>query len=290
MSQIIANAIVSTAMYVLVGLSFSLIYTTSRFFNFAHAGYIIAAPYLAYFLAITLGVGWPLALAVGVITGSVVAIALDALIFQPLIKRKAPASMALLASLGLYVAIEATISLVFGSASLSFGLSESSIVELAGARLTSVQILSIVAAVACAASIWVFLHCSTAGKLIRAVGDDRELVSISGADPMRASLAATGLGATIAGIAGSLNAADTGLTPAAGFPLLLGGVVAMVIGGIGSTSGLLLGAVLVAVLEHGAQWWISSAWERLILFGILLAFLLLRPEGILGEPSRAGSA
>lgn len=290
MLQVVANATITAATYVIVGLSFALIYTTSRFFNFAHAGYIVLAPYLAYFLARDLGAGWPLAFSAGIIGGVLVAAALDALVFQRLIEGNAPPATPLLASLGLYVVIQAAISLAFGSASLSFGLGEGAIYEVLGVRLTGVQMLILAAAIASATAVWLYLRYSIGGKLIRAVGDDRELVLIRGASPTKASIVATALGATLAGVVGCLNAADTGLTPTAGFQLLLGGVVAMVIGGIGSTFGLLLGAVLVAALEHGVQWWFSSAWERLILFGILLLFLLIRPAGILGQPSRAGRA
>ena len=289
MPQLLANAIVTSAIYVLVGLSFSLIYTTSRFFNFAHAGYIVVAPYVAYFLARNLGAGWLLAFVTGAIAGALTAIALDAFIFQLLVGRQSPSTAPLLASLGLFVVIQATIALVFGAASLSFGLGEGSIYEVLGARLTGVQGATIIAAIVGAAMVWLFLQRSTRGKLIRAVGCDRELAIAYGIDPVKVSLMATGVGAAMAGIVGCLSAADIGLTPTAGFQLLLGGVVAMVIGGVGSTPGLLLGAILVAAVEHGAQWWFSSAWDRLILFGILLLFLLFRPAGILGRSSRAAS-
>lgn len=290
MLQVVANALATSAIYILVGLSFSLIYATSRFFNFAHAGYIVLPPYGAYFMAWNLSVPWPLAFALGTLAGVLIAVALDMLVFQRLITRQAPVTTPLLASLGLLVIIQAIIILVFGAASLSFGLGGSDVYDILGARLTGVQSLTIVAAIAGTALTWLFLHHSLAGKRIRAVGDNPELARAYGIDPAEVSLLTTGLGAALAGIAGCLSAADIGLNPSAGFQLLLGGVVAMIIGGVGSTAGLFLGAVLVASLQHGAQWWLSSAWDRLILFGVLILFLLLRPAGILGRPSRTASA
>lgn len=289
MPQLLANVIATAALYILVGLSFSLIYSTSRFFNFAHAGYIVVAPYVAYFLAVDLSVSWPLAFGAGIAAGALIAFTLDAFVFQRLVGRQASSAAPLLASLGLFVIIQAGISLTFGAAALSFGLGESSVYELRGARVTGVQGGTIIAALAAVTAIWLFLRRSTAGKIVRAVGCDSNLAVVYGIDPVRASLMATCLGAVLAGIAGCLSAADTGLAPNAGFQLLLGGVVAMVIGGVGSTPGLVLGAILVAALEHGAQWWLSSAWERLILFGILLLFLIFRPAGLLGRSSRAAS-
>jgi branched-chain amino acid transport system permease protein len=61
----------------------------------------------------------------------------------------------------------------------------------------------------------------------------------------------------------------------------------MVIGGVGSMAGLLLGSIIVAALEHTTEWWLSAEWERLTVFGLLLFFLICRPNGIYGWPGRA---
>lgn len=94
------------------------------------------------------------------------------------------------------------------------------------------------------------------------------------------------LGSALAGAAGVLLACDADMTPAMGLRPLLMGIIAVVIGGIGSVPGAALGAILLALAENLGAWWISSMWRDAIAFIKLVVFLLARPQGFLGTPLR----
>ena len=119
--------------------------------------------------------------------------------------------------------------------------------------------------------------------VMRAVADDLELARVSGIDSDRIILWTFAISSALAGIAGILVAFDTDMTPTMGLNVLLMGVVAVIIGGSGSIPGVALGALFLGLAQHLGVWGISSQWQDAIAFIILLAFLLVRPEGVLGK-------
>jgi branched-chain amino acid transport system permease protein len=91
------------------------------------------------------------------------------------------------------------------------------------------------------------------------------------------------IGSALAGLAGILAGYDTGLEPTMGMSLLLKGVIASIIGGIGNVYGGVLGAFLLGFVENFGIWKISGEWKDAIAFGLLIIFLLFRPQGIFGR-------
>jgi branched-chain amino acid transport system permease protein len=125
------------------------------------------------------------------------------------------------------------------------------------------------------------------GKAIRAVANDPKLALVSGIDSEKMILYTFLLGSALAGIAALLIAWDSALTPLMGLNALFMGIVAMILGGVGSLPGSLLGGLLLGLLQSLTVWLIGSQWQLPITFTILLLFLLFRPVGLLGQPREA---
>ncbi|MCX6715691.1 MAG: branched-chain amino acid ABC transporter permease, partial [Candidatus Taylorbacteria bacterium] len=119
------------------------------------------------------------------------------------------------------------------------------------------------------------------GKAVKAVGDDEEVAKIVGINTPRIIGWVFGIGSAIAGLAGILVGFDTGIEPTMGLSLLLKGVIASIIGGIGNVYGGVLGAFLLGFIENFGIWKISGEWKDAIAFAVLILFLLFRPQGIL---------
>lgn len=94
------------------------------------------------------------------------------------------------------------------------------------------------------------------------------------------------IGSALAGVAGILVALDVDMTPQMGMSALLMGVVAVIIGGVGSIPGAALGGLLLGIAQSLGVWHIHSKWQSAIAFGILLIFLMFRPQGFFGRPPR----
>ena len=152
-----------------------------------------------------------------------------------------------------------------------------------GGRITAIQLISVCASVALVASASVFLGLTKPGRALRAVANDRELASTSGVDTRRVIMFTHASASGLAAVAGILSALDTNMLPTMGLRALMMGVVAAIIGGIGSISGIVAGALVLSMAQHLAAWKIGGQWQDAIAFAILLAFLLFRPQGFLGR-------
>jgi branched-chain amino acid transport system permease protein len=115
------------------------------------------------------------------------------------------------------------------------------------------------------------------------VASDPNLALVSGIDTDKVILFSFALGSALAGAAAILISFDTDMTPTMGMNALMMGVVAVIIGGVGSIPGATLGGFLIAFAQNFGVWKISSQWQDAIAFIILLLFLLYRPNGFFGK-------
>ena len=285
--QFLVNGLIAGSTYALIAISFALIYFPTRFFHFAHGAVFAWGAYFGYIsvvmLKMPLWVALPLAVGMTAMLGA----GLEVGIYRPLRRRRATGLVLLLASLGLYVVLQNLISLLFGDETKSLRAGE--IVEgiaLFGARITPIQLWIIFASFASFASVWAILKFTKFGKSLRAVASDPELALVHGVDSDRVILGAFTLGSGLAGLAAILVALDVDMTPTMGLNALMMGVVAMIVGGVGSVHGILIGGLLLGLAQHLGVWKIGSEWQDAIAFAILLMFVLFRPHGIMGRPTR----
>ena len=287
MTQVLVNAMVSAATYLLVGIGFSLVYTTARFFHFAHGMILTLGAYACFTLMEWVGMPQWVAFLGGIAASTLVGVAVFYGVHRPLRRRGASPSVLLLASLGLYVALQAAVSLLYGAGTKTFrsrAIPEG--LQLIGARITIPQIGTLVVSGVCCILMWLFLRKTQTGRAIQAVACDPALAEAQGISQDRVELAVFAVGSAMAGIASILIAYDSDLTPTMGFRVLLMGMVAVIIGGVGSVPGAALGAVLLGLVQHFSAWWISSQWQDAIVFVLLIVFLLTRPQGFMGKPLR----
>ena len=158
-----------------------------------------------------------------------------------------------------------------------------------GGRITGIQVVTIFVSAVLVTSLWGFLKFSKMGKAMRAVACDPKLADISGIDSGRVILWAFGIGSALAALAGILVALDVDMTPTMGMHALMMGVVVVIIGGVGSIGGIVLGALLLGMAQHFGTWFIGSQWQDAIAFVILVVFLLVRPEGFMGKKVKSAT-
>jgi len=128
-----------------------------------------------------------------------------------------------------------------------------------------------------------WLRYTIIGKAMRAVANDKVLARVSGIDSERVILYTFAMGSALAGIAGILVAFDVDMSPTMGMKALMMGVVTVIVGGVGSVPGIAAGALLLGIAQHLGVWKIGTQWQDAIAFGILLVFLVFRPQGFLGK-------
>jgi len=284
MYQLCVNIVFYWTLILLVSKSFYLLYDTTKFFNLAFAFCITGSGYLTHLFSRQFNLPTVLAILGAIVSIAGIGILSEILFYKPLRKRGASSMALMIASLGLYVILQNAISIVWGNSTKSIRTWDITVGHtFFGAHITSVQIISIIVCILLFILGIVIMKYSSIGRNIRAVASNSELSNIVGISSDRVILWAFGIGSALAAVAGILIAFDTDMRPTMGFSWLLYGVVAMIIGGVGSNWGLVGGALLLAAAQHMAGYYIGSQWMDAVAYIILILFLIAKPLGFSGK-------
>lgn len=281
--QIGLNAIIAGAIYSLITLGFNLTYSTARFFDLGYGAVAAFGGYIVLYTYKTLGLNLGVSIVVSVLAAGVLGFAVEKLVYRPLRARKATNTVLLIASLGVLTVIQAVIAMFFSSQFQTLVRDPGSVqlVHIGSGVVTQTQIIIFATALFLTFALGLAMHYTRFGKAVQAIADDEEVAQIVGINTERVIGAVFFVGACIAGIAGIATGFDSGLLPTIGLALLLKGVIAAIIGGIGNVYGGVLGAFLLALIENLGAWQFSGEWKDSIAFVVLIAFLLFRPRGLL---------
>lgn len=283
--QLIANSIIAASLYALVAMSFNFVFGATRFFNLAHGVLATVGGYTAYYVGVILHVPLGIAVIGGAVVAGLLGYLFELFVFRKLRTKKASNLVLLVASIGIVTTVTAIIAIFFTSQfkTLSVFMGESTVLHIGTSVITPVQAGIVASALVVLFGFWLLLSKTSFGRAVRAVSDDEEVAKIVGINTNKIIGTVFVIGSAIAGLAGVFTGLDTGIQPTMGFSLLLKGVIAAIVGGIGSVYGGFVGALLLGFAENFGIWFISGEWKDAIAFAILILFLLFRPQGILGK-------
>ncbi len=289
--QLTVNGIVAGSAFALMAIGFALVYNVTKFFHFAHGAIFILGAYFSFLIINWLGLPLLASIPIAVTAATLIGCSLDIIVFAPLRRKGNSPLVLLLSSLGIYIVLQNLISVFFGDdiKTIRSGVVDEGI-AFWGARITAIQICIVVTSLVLLVTVIAVLRVTKMGRAMRAVSNNLELAKVCGIDSDRVILWSFAIGSALAAIAGILVALDVDMTPTMGMNALMMGVVAVIIGGIGSIPGVALGALLLGMAQHLCVWKISSQWQDSLAFVILLAFLLFRPEGFMGKKARKSTA
>jgi len=153
----------------------------------------------------------------------------------------------------------------------------------AGEMLISVpKLWGFCAALVTAALVWLFLQKTRMGRAVRATSLDRDAASLQGINPYRIYNIAFGLGTAVAGVAGVALVPFYNVFPTVGVLFDIKCFIIVVLGGLGSIGGALLGGMIIGVIESVGPQFMTATWTEAIVYGLFLGFLFLRPSGLFG--------
>jgi branched-chain amino acid transport system permease protein len=294
--QELVNGLTTGALYALVALGFSMVYGVLKLLNFAHGDLYMVGAYIGFFViqwfggAQHLSIPVPLllvimfVLAAGLVGG--LGVAIERFAYRPL--RDAPRIAPLITAIGVSFFLESAALLLFGAQYRVYNTSEfislSSGIQIGSVTIDSVQILVLVLGVLLMAGLQLLVNRTRLGRQVRAVAADREAAEMLGINVNFVITATFFLGSALAGVAGIMGGLlFNQVTSTIGFIAGLKAFTAAVVGGIGSIPGAMLGGLFIGVAESFVTGYISSTYSNLIVFGILIAVMLLRPSGLLGR-------
>ena len=281
LEQFIANGICSGSLYVIVALGFGLIYNSTNIFHFAHGAIYVAASYSFYYFLIILKLNPYLAFVSSLILAGIIGILINKLIYEPLNKTKFSPPALMISSFGIYLFIINLIALLFGNEIKVLNPGIEKTYSFGSVILTRIQILSFIISIIIILFFFSFKK-SKLGKIVLAYSNNPKLIEVLGYNSNKIKSFIFGAGSVLAAISANLFALDVGIDPYVGMNALLISAASVIIGGVKIFDGAIIGGYLLGLIQSLVVWQFSAKWMNASTFILLILFLLVRPQGLLG--------
>jgi branched-chain amino acid transport system permease protein len=281
--QQVINGIVLGSLYVLVALGLTLIYGVLVQINFAHADIVTLGAFSAYFFTHALGGNYVPSIGAALLVGGALGWLLNAAVFAPLRNRGDELSP-LIATIGVSVLIENLALAWFGPVPYAFESPYSGqVIRFAGGFITAQSLLVVCVASAAITALYLFMHFTFLGKALRAVAQDRETAGLMGIDPNRLIMLTFVIASALAGMAGAMLGPVLVLTPFAGASVIVKAFAIVIIGGFGNMEGTIIAGLFIGLIESFTTQFLDPGLIDIVVFGLLLATLAIRPTGLIAE-------
>ena len=281
-SQLI-NGLSLGSIYALIALGYSMVYGIILLLNFAHGDVIMVGAYMSWFVMNQLGLGPVTAVCATILTCTLLGVVIEKVAYTPL--RNAPRISLLITAIGVSFFLEYTAELILGSgAKVIPAYYTNQTFRLGKVPLGLTSIITLVVTVLSMLGLTFLVQKTKLGKAMRAVSEDKEAAELMGISVNRTITVTFAIGSALAGVAAIFyGAAYTYIRPTTGAMPGIKAFTAAVFGGIGSIPGAMLGGVLLGVIEQLSKTYISTLWADAIVFGVLVAVLVVKPTGLLGK-------
>ncbi|RJF92381.1 branched-chain amino acid ABC transporter permease [Noviherbaspirillum saxi] len=282
------NGIVVGAMLGGIALGLSLIFGVLRIVNFAHGSFLMLAMYIAFWMQHLAGIDPYLSVLIAAPLMFGIGFFVQAYIIAPLIKRERalvvePIS-ALLLTAGVYIVVDNLALMSFGPNVRSVTSAiESTTVMLGEYPLNTFRLVAAFAALAMALLVSLWLARTDMGRAIRATALNRDAAAMSGINVPFVYNVTFGLGCAMVAVMGCLIAPFIPLTPNVGLSFGIKSFIVVVLGGIGSITGSLLGGVVIGLFESVAAQFVATPTAAIFSLGLFIVILLVRPQGLMGR-------
>jgi branched-chain amino acid transport system permease protein len=289
-AQLLASVLVLASLYALVAIGLNLVYGTMRLLNVAHGELVMLGGYVAYWAFAQ----WAISPLLAALAAMAIAAAGGALLYIAVIRRlfRSPSLLAriesnsLLLFFGISIIIQNVTALAFTANSRGYSYLDQ-VIEIGDARITANRLATLavagVASLACA----LFFRYARSGMAMRAIIQQRDAAALVGIDVDRINVQVFALGFALAALAGALISMSQQISPFMGFPFTVSGFVIIILGGLGNLTGSIFGSLILAAVEVYGVTLISPSFRSILVYGVFIAALLLRPQGLLGRSIKA---
>lgn len=280
--QAVITGVLMAGIYALVAIGLTLIFGVVRIVNFAHGEFVMVGMYVTFWLWKLWGVDPYLSLLITMPVLFVFGVLVQRFLFRPILSAPDMAQIFLTVGLSVVLMNAALFFFTADFRSVKTTYSEWAL-RVAGVTLGVPRIFAFAGALVLAGLLTLFLSKTDIGKALRAVAQDREVSMLLGIDPERMYLLAVGLGAALAGAAGGLIVPFFYVFPTVGVVFVLIAFVVVILGTLGSIRGALLASLIVGVAESLGILFAGADLGLVVVFAILVATLILKPSGLMGQ-------
>jgi branched-chain amino acid transport system permease protein len=287
LSQQIVNALSQGAFYAMFAAGLTLIFGVLDILNMAHGAVFMWGAMFSWYLMNVMGLDFATALVLTVIFCGVLGLLLEHTAFRPLRKRQSGHLAPLVSSLALSIVLVSIAEKLFGTRVVRYQpetIPFSTGIDLGFAQVSLLQIVLMLTALLLTGSLWYLISKTKLGRSIRALQENPKVARLMGVNVDSTIAWMFVIASALAGVAGAfLGVAYNSASPYMGHWIDLKGFAVIILGGMGSIPGALLGGLLIAFAEIGTIVYLSSDYRDAAVFVVLLVMLILRPTGLLGS-------
>lgn len=279
--QQVFNGIMLGSTYSLVALGLTLVFGILNVSNFAHGNLYMLGAYVTFFLMVTLGLGfWPATIIALIILAGVGAL-VERLVFRPI--RDQPHINGFIAAIGVMLFLETLVIIIWGPRGFRIPNPYPQSFDVLGITMSHQRLLVIGAAIVFIILLQLFIKRTTLGTTIEAVAQDREGASLVGINVNFVSSLTFAIATALASAAASLVAPIFMISPGMGALLVMKAFVIIILGGLGSTPGAIIGGYALGLIESLGGGFISAEYKDVFAFGALILVLAIKPTGLFGK-------
>lgn len=280
--SVILNGITYSMLLFLIAAGLTLIFGLMGVVNFAHGALYALGAYLA--VSVTNATGsFALAFFIAPLVIGIIGIVMEYFLIRPLYGTNA--IYTILLTFGLAIVIEESIPTIWGTQAMSVSPMEfvSNPIEIGSITYSSYRLFLIGVGLLVAVGLWMFITQTRVGIIIRAGTVDDEMVNAMGINSRKVFTGVFGFGAALAAFGGVAAVPIYSAYPAMGIEIILTAFIVVVVGGLGSLKGSFAGALVVGLITTLGSFY-ASQYADMLLFGLLILVILVRPEGLYGQP------
>jgi branched-chain amino acid transport system permease protein len=282
--QQVLNGLTLGGVYSLVALGLTLVYGILHVPNFAHGAFYMAGAFVAFYLISSFGLHYWVAMAGAAAAVALIAVLSERLVFHPL--RNSPYLHHMIASIGILLFLEAGAQALWGADFHRMQTPYTEVLSLAGLSLPAQRILIIVAAFVLVGLLQLFLKKTITGATIVAMAQNRDGAALVGIDANRVAMLTFAISGALAGMAAVLYAPINLVYTSMGNLVITKAFVIIVLGGMGSVPGAIVGGLIIGFAESFGAFYISTDYKDIIAFVLLVVILSFRPEGLFSKGAR----
>ena len=281
LQDILVTGLVNSGVYALLAVGFSLVFGVARIVNIAHTAFYMLAAYCFYALLTNSGLGFVLSGVIAVVAVTALSVLCYRLVIEPVREHE---SAVLIATIALALIFQELMLLAYGGNYLGIPSTLEGMVRVLGVSIPYQRLLILLVAAAMLTAVWLLLYRTRLGLAIRATANDLEVANLMGMNVHRVAMASVAISVALAAIAGVVVAPVFVVDPFMWLAPLVTMLAIVVLGGLGSLKGSLIGALIIGYVEAITVFVLPSGayLKGAVALAIMVAVLLARPEGLFG--------
>jgi len=278
--QSLINGLALGWIYILIAMGLSLIFGIMRILQLAHGEVYMLGAYGVFYFSVMHGLSFSVAILISMAVGLVLGLILERFFFRPL---GGELLTTIIVALGLMIVLQASVTVGFGVTPKSIPSFAPRPAEILGVMLGSDRLIAVGVSIAMILLLYLFLKRSKYGQALTAAAQHREASLLMGINPTQMSVIAMAIGCALAAIAGGLMAAIFPINPFMGGTALIKGLIIIILGGLGSLLGVVVGGLILGLIDGIAPVIAGPAVAAIAPLFIVTIILVLRPQGLFGH-------